>query len=176
MTQKRIKIGFTGAQGVGKTTSAYSLSTKLKKLGFDVNIVTEAARSCPFEINENATVKAQLWIFAKMLERELESTAQITICDRTLLDVLVYTHRVSPSLAEELSHFISGFMNSYTIIFYNDINEKYLIEDGIRSTNKVFQNEIKNILDEYIKSLDIQVVKNDSEKERLKLVIETIEK
>jgi len=67
-------------------------------------------------------------------------------------------------------------MKSYTIIFYNDINEKYLIEDGIRSTNKVFQNEIKNILDEYIKFLDIQVVKNDSEKERLKLVLETIEK
>ena len=176
MTQKLIKIGFTGAQGVGKTTSAYSLSTKLKKLGFDVNIVTEAARSCPFEINENVTVKAQLWIFAKTLEREIESTAQITICDRTLLDVLVYTRRISSSLAEELSPFVSGFMKSYAIIFYNDINEKYLIEDGIRSTNKVFQNEIKNILDEYIKSLDIQVVKNDSEKERLKLVLETIEK
>ena len=116
MTQKLIKIGFTGAQGVGKTTSAYSLSTKLKKLGFDVNIVTEAARSCPFEINENVTVKAQLWIFAKTLEREIESTAQITICDRTLLDVLVYTHRV---FIKSCRRTFSFCLRIYEVIYYN---------------------------------------------------------
>lgn len=176
MTKIQMKINFTGTQETGKTTSTYSLSTELKKRKKDVNIITEAARSCPFEINEGATIEAQLWILAKMMERELESKAEITICDRTLLDVLVYTERVAPPVANDLKPFIAGFMKSYDVIFYMDINKDFLIDDGIRSTNKEFQNEIKELLDLNIDALDVEVVRLDSDKERLDFVLEMIEK
>jgi len=172
----KIKIGFTGTQGVGKTTAAYALAASLKKRKKDVNIITEAARSCPYEINENATINTQLWIFSEMLKKETESRSEITVCDRTLLDVLAYTERVSPHVAEELKPFISGFMSTYDVVFYMDLNKAYLIDDGIRSTSKEFQNEIKDILDLNIDSLDIQVVRLDSEDERLKFVLKMIGK
>jgi tRNA uridine 5-carbamoylmethylation protein Kti12 len=94
------KFSFTGSHGTGKTTAAYDLATALKKEGYDVNIITEAARSHPkhLPINENATIETQEWIFAEMLKRELEANAQIAICDRTLLDVFAYTYRVDNTI------------------------------------------------------------------------------
>ena len=58
-----MKIGFIGSQGCGKTTTAYALATELKKRKHDVYVLSEVARSCPFELNEGATEKSQMWIF-----------------------------------------------------------------------------------------------------------------
>ena len=168
--QEKIKIGFTGTQGTGKTTACYELSTELKKKGYDVNIITEAARSCPLPINENTTVKSQLWIFGETIKREMGSNARITVCDRTLLDIVVYTMRIENRFSQSLRWFINLYMQTYNVIFYMEPKEGFLIDDGIRSTNKEFQKNIKEMIDEEIEILGIPVSYVRTINERLEIV------
>ena len=168
--QEKIKIGFTGTQGTGKTTACYELSTELKKQGYDVNIITEAARSCPLPINENTTVKSQLWIFGETIKREMGSNAQITVCDRTLLDIIVYMMRIEDRFSGSLRWFINLYMQTYDVMFYMDTKEGFLVDDGVRSINKEFQDEIKKMIDKEIEILEIPVSYVKTTDERLKIV------
>lgn len=151
------KIGFTGTHGTGKTTACLELVTQLKKLGVDANIVTNTARSCPLDINESATTDAQLWIMGTMMKKELESKSNVVVCDRTLLDVLAYTQRVNPVMAEKMEPFIKEYLKGYSIIFYMRPKEGYLREDGRRSINLKFQQDIKEVIDYLIIKLDVKV-------------------
>lgn len=154
-----MKIGFVGSQGCGKTTTAYELAAGLKKMKNDVYILSEVARSCPFELNEQATQKTQLWIFGKQLTREQSSKGDILISDRTLMDSFCYGIRACPDLFEPLTPFVKEYIKTYDFIFYLEPNDNYLVEDGVRSTNKEFRDEIDSIISKYLKKLDVDYVK-----------------
>lgn len=165
-----IKIGFIGTQGTGKTTACYELSTEIKKQGYDVNIITEAARSCPLPINENTTIESQLWIFGEMIKREMGSRAQITVCDRTLLDVIIYTKRIENRFSQSLRWFTNLYMQTYDAIFYMEPKEGFLKDDGVRSASKDFQKEIKDMIDREIKILGLSVSYAKTTNERIKIL------
>jgi len=163
------RIGYTGTHGTGKTTAAYDLATALKKEGYDVNIITEAARSHPkhLPINEKATVEAQEWIFAEMLKRELETNAEIAVCDRTLLDVFAYTYRIDNNIGMSMLPFIKEYMKTYDLVFYMQPRSGYLRKDGTRSINKAFQKEIKNIIDNILVAIDMKLSYAETNGQRL---------
>ena len=167
------KVGFTGTHGTGKTTAAYALATELKKMGYDVDIITEAARSHPahLPINENTTTASQKWIFAEMLRRELESNAQISIGDRTLLDVFAYTYRIDNAVAMSMLPFIKEHLKTYDIIFYMEPQKGYLKKDGVRSINRQFQKEIKGIIDMMMMTMERDFSYAKTTEERLAKVL-----
>jgi thymidylate kinase len=169
---KQLKIGFTGTHGTGKTTAALTLAAQLKKEGYDVQVLSNTARSAPphLPINEKATKESQLWIFSKMLKQELESKAQIIVCDRTLLDVLAYTKNACDITAKHLETFVHKYMTTYSAIFYMYPREAYLKDDGRRSVNLAFQKKIEEIIDHYITSMHLPV-KDKTEKERKEEVL-----
>ena len=142
----RTKIGFIGPQGSGKTTKAYELATYLKKQGFDVYMLSEVARSCPLPINEEIGRESQLWIIGKTLTREQSSKGQILIHDRTLLDCLAYSMYTDPEFFNHLKPFVKEYMKTYDLIFYLKANDKYLVDDGIRSADKGFRDKIDAIM------------------------------
>ena len=158
---REAKIGFVGAQGSGKTTRAYELATALKKAGKDVYILSEVARSCPFELNEKATEETQLWIFGKQLTREQSSKGQILISDRTLMDSFCYGIRACPRLFKELEGFVREYLTTYDYIFYLKPNNDYLIDDGVRSTNAEFRDEIDNIITGYLEKFSVPYVEEE---------------
>lgn len=166
-----MKVGITGSHGCGKTVAVYDLVSDLKKLNYNADLIVESARNCPLVINEDATINSQLWIFGETLRREQEAKADIVVCDRTLIDVLAYTKRISEHVYRELEPFVDGYSKTYDIIFYMEPKEGYLKEDGKRSINVAFQKEIKVILDNIIKDLNIPVIKIDDRKERLMYVV-----
>jgi nicotinamide riboside kinase len=155
----KIKLAFLGTQGTGKTTAVMDLATRLKKAGYDVDVVTEVARKSPYPINEGATVQSQLWIFANMLNQEIISKADITIYDRTLLDVFEYTFRISHDDAELLRPFIQEWMKTYDLLFYMEPRVGYLKKDGKRSTDKKFQKVIKDMMETDIEAMQLPVVR-----------------
>jgi len=156
----RIKIGFIGPQGSGKTTKAYVLGVLLKKQGYDVYILSEVARSCPLPINEDTTRESQLWIMGKQLTREQSAKGQVLITDRTILDSFAYSMSTDPKFFSTLKPFIKEYMNTYDLVFYLKANDKYLIDDGIRSVDKGYRNKIDDIMKELITELDIDVKKD----------------
>ncbi len=154
----KYKIAIIGAQGGGKTTQAYELATELKKRGRDVYVLSEVARSCPLPLNENATKKSQYWIFGKQMTREQSVKAEILISDRTLLDPFIYGYRKYPDIFETLIPFLNVYMKSYKAIVYLPPNDEYLIDDGIRSTDKKFRDEIDQLTVYFLKKLKINTV------------------
>ena len=155
----KIRIAYLGTQGTGKTTAVMDLAARLKKAGYDVDVVTEVARKSPYPINEKGTLQSQIWIFAKMLLEEVESKADITIYDRTLLDVFEYTFRISHDDAELLRPFIQEWMKTYDLLFYMEPRIGYLKDDGKRSTSKEFQKMIKDMMETDIEAMQLPVVK-----------------
>lgn len=158
----KVKIGFMGPQGSGKTTAAYELATLLKKEGLDVYILSEVARSSPLPLNEGATRESQLWIMGKQLTREQSAKGNVLISDRTLLDGFSYSMRVDPKFFESMKPFIKKYMKTYDTIFYKEPNDKYLISDGTRSINKNFRDDIDRIMKDLVMELDVEVIRTDN--------------
>ncbi|MEK6913835.1 MAG: AAA family ATPase [Nanoarchaeota archaeon] len=154
-----MKIALIGTHGTGKTTSAYGIALKLKENGFNVDILGEVARECPFPINENTTKEAQTWIlFMQYLkEIEREEKCDYLVCDRSLLDNYAYYVRKF-GRSKALEPFILEHMKSYGYLFKIPINEKYLINDGARAVNKEFQKEMDILIDELLKIFDIPFI------------------
>ena len=169
--KNKIRIGFVGPQGSGKTTKCYELATELKKKGHDVYVLSEVARSCPLPLNENATLESQFWILGKQLTREQSARGKILISDRTVLDVFCYGVRVNKEFFEKLKPFIKEYMKTYNVIFLLKPNDEFLIDDGIRSVNKDFRNEIDDLIKKYISELDIKVIETDN---KFRYVVENI--
>jgi predicted ATPase len=159
-----MKIGFIGTHGTGKTVATLELVCELKKQGYSADVVTEAARSCPFPVNERTTPKSQMWIFAEMLKREQECKADIVVCDRTLIDVIAYTKKVSDFYAGMMRRFVESYVVTYDAIFYMGPNPDYLKDDNFRSVNLQFQQEIKELIDDEIQSLGVPIIRGDSKK------------
>ena len=153
-----MKIGFTGAQGTGKTTAAKNLLQEMRsKAGerfIKIDLVHEAARSCPLPINKETNCWSQLWIAAEMFQREIEQEIveknDIIICDRTLLDAFAYSIRADPNFFRTLEPFIESYMGTYDVIFYMPIHKGWLKKDGVRDVDPKFQKDINDRIYSYL--------------------------
>lgn len=159
--KRKIKIGFIGTHGVGKTTTCYDTVASLKKMGYDACISNETARMCPFPINRKSTLASSLWIFAQQLKQELEINTDILICDRTGLDAMVYSNINKIEKFKYLSPFIKEHMKTYDLLFYLKPLKNYVIEDGIRDTNKEYRLRVDKKFDYYIRVYGLQVITTD---------------
>jgi len=164
-----MKVGFVGTHGTGKTTDAYALAHHLKLHGYDVKVLTGAARDCPLPINEQATLESQMWIFAEILRREIESKADITICDRTVLDTFAYLYRLFPQESEQAVGLALLWFNTYDVVFWKRTTE-YLCVDGVRPTDKQFQLDIDAIIEKFIRQYQLFVIEENDAQKQLEVV------
>jgi len=158
-----MKVAFSGSHATGKTSSVFDLCARYKKeySGKTVNSLTEVARECPFPINENAEEKAQMWIFASQLKREVEyeNLYDIVVCDRSIVDCIAYTYVVGLyELGEKMKTLIDDYIKTYDKIYFKAIvNNPYLCEDGARSCNKEFQQLVEDNMFSVYKHLGCEV-------------------
>jgi len=150
-----MKIGFIGSQGTGKTTLAYKVAAELKMKGHDVYVLSEVARSCPLPINEGTTRESQLWIIGKQMTREQSAKGKIYITDRTILDPYCYGLRIDKEFFSTFKDFIKSYMTTYDLIFYLEPNDDYLVDDGTRSTDTKFRDEIDGLMKEQLNVLGV---------------------
>jgi nicotinamide riboside kinase len=158
-----VKIGLCGTHSSGKTTLLNMLKEEFKT----VNLVSEAARKCPFPINEKTGFKSQEWIFREQVRQELNAPLnEITISDRTVYDQLAYIMyayelgNITHEEYEVLQRYISAWGWTYDYIIYLPI-EFPLVEDGIRSTSE----DYRRIIDD-----KIQLILMDYDKDKIATV------
>jgi thymidylate kinase len=152
-----MKIAIVGTHGTGKTTLSYLMAAHYKKLGKNVKIIQEVARSCPFPINQNMTAASAKWIYYEHVKKELEAVAKhdVIIGDRSIYDSFVYAKYFNlrdPSfdLLEQLA--FEQLMNYDRLIFVRpDIG---IESDGVRSIDPAFQLSIDKIYDEILVKCD----------------------
>lgn len=125
----------------------------LKKEFPKFHFVSEAARDCPYPINENTGFLSQDFIFRTQVCRELNAElGDVVITDRTTFDQLAYIEyayrdamTISENKYELLKRYALAWANTYDVLFYVPI-EFDLVNDGVRSTDDNYRRKI----DEYI--------------------------
>jgi len=162
-----VKIAISGAQSTGKTTLIDLLfAEEMFHYTFALaQSPTRIVEEQGYKINEIGGDKTQLLICSKHIENYIENSREEdnVIFDRCALDGFVYTsylychNKVEKStlkLAESVFH---SLINKYDIIFYIP-PEIPLANDGVRSVNTAFRDEVVQIFDEYIKFYRLPVI------------------
>jgi GTPase SAR1 family protein len=157
-----MKIGFSGAQSTGKTTLLNAL--KLEEVFEDFifcDEVTRRVKSYGLPINENGTDITQRLIMQEHIVNVFLNDKMIT--DRTSLDGLVYTTylhihgKVSKDTLEYAQRVFRKVQPQYDLQFY--IKPEFTLEnDGTRSPDVSFRDQIVGIFDDVISSYNLNVV------------------
>jgi len=175
-----MKIIFSGVQSTGKS----SVIKELKKQKLFTNFVfcDEVIRNLAKQgilINDNADDKSQILIMEKHLVNLI--LYDNVICDRNVLDGFVYTRHLFINNKIDWETYIYCYkifekmIKKSDIIFY--IRPEFdLVDDGYRSTNLIYRDEILELFEDTIYSLHIPVISlSGTVEERVKKVIYTVE-
>jgi len=159
-----MKIGLLGAHGTGKTTLALKLAAEYKQNHPEkrVGLLTDTARKCPFQLNQNTTFEGQLWIWHAQFNAELEMFArnEILICDRTVFDNLVYSkHAGFNNLCDDCFYIALNWLETYDYLYW--LRPKHnLVGDGFREIDSQFQRDIDMLFEAWISTYHIDVIQN----------------
>ena len=156
-----MKIAVCGVHGAGKSTLIDEISRDLDNDRVDVFVMNEVARDCPHPLG---TIKAQRWIWHEHYSREIAGMAsgcKVILCDRTLMDNLVYLRHIlnkSPSgCGEEAFNFFHAvtmeWMKTYDQIIRLPLNEERIlndVDDELRPKDLAYAREIDKLFDEMV--------------------------
>jgi hypothetical protein len=151
-----MRIGFTGAHGTGKTTTAQRLVQILPQNWPMVPSTARLSQAAGFPINRDATPESQLFTMMARtsLEDKVEREYGRVVSDRTPLDSLAYTKYqldymwkdrdlqfyYDMSYEHTLSH-----MQKYDAVFYFPVLWSP-VDDGVRDPSVEYQLEHNRIL------------------------------
>lgn len=160
-------IGFTGAQCTGKTTLLNLLKedlcgNKFKKASDGVyrdewNFVPEVTRKVMREglsINEDGDNLTQLFILKEHLQNHVVSSSEKWILDRCILDGYVFTKwlymqgSVDRWVLDHSCHLLSMLGERLDHILYTEPDDIPMEDDGERSVNIEFRNDIIKIYED----------------------------
>jgi len=150
-----MRVSFTGAQSTGKTT----LLNKCKEVYKDYKFVDEVTRyvrrTYDVKINEIGGTETQLYILAEHIKNHLKPDENL-ILDRCILDGYVYTKYqvVNGKVSEQVLHAFNGvygiLMDKLDYIFYTDPTDVKLVDDGERSIDLKFRDDIIVLFEDLI--------------------------
>ena len=141
----KLRVGVSGAQGTGITTTARSLAMAL-----ELPLLTEVAR-CAFEhgftLGDKGSMKAQCAMWFSQLF--LEHRAPSFVADRTVVDAVAHAEvladltgdREDWLIATAMGNATAAAMKDFTALFYTPI-EFELTFDGVREGDKEFQERL----------------------------------
>jgi hypothetical protein len=149
MAIKKNIIAFSSTHGTGKSYQCYKIAHHIKSMGYNVCVIDELARECPFAINQEAGWKAQIWLIVKQIKKELtlSEVYDYVIADRSIIDPLAYG-KVLNLIRENDIPFITNIMeNIYRKVYILDpIAFNYHISDGVRDMDPEFRINVHNEL------------------------------
>lgn len=155
-----IKLAISGAQSTGKSTLLESLKKEYPKINF-VEEITRDLKSKGFKINEDGNDDTQVQIMN--LHKKYSVLGIDTIYDRCALDGLVYTQylfntgNVSEDVHSKSIEIFNEIINNYDIICY--IRPEFdIVNDGERSVNLEFRDEIVQLFEYFIDLYNIKVI------------------
>lgn len=149
-----MKIAFTGAQSTGKTTLLEALKQN-EKLRYEYEFIDEITRRMikkGLKINEEGSETTQLLIINEHIKNLLYPNV---IMDRCILDGVVYTRwlyekgNVDRWVWDYAHKVFEKYKERYDYVFYL-VPEFDIVDDGVRSTDAAFRNEIADLFESYI--------------------------
>lgn len=175
-----MRIGLTGAQSVGKTTLLNALrSEKFFKDYAICDEVTRRVKSYGLPINEGGTNVTQRLVMNEHIVNIFMH--ENMLADRISLDGLVYTlylHKkgqIDNNTLVYVNEIFNKTIKYYDGIFYLE-PEFDIVDDGTRSVNKEFRNEIIDLFESSIAKNKLNVVRvRGSVRNRVDTIINILE-
>jgi len=181
-------VSFSGAQSTGKTT----LLNKIRGLNpFGIEYVDEVTRRIKRDfnlpINESGGDLTQTMIMSDHIANIYQKyNLTDVILDRCALDGIVYTQwlynkgNVSKEVLQWAKKIYHTLISKYDIIFVTSPADVPLVDDGERSVNLEFREEIIDIFDMYTYDMKIYSEKNifaveGTVEERIKYIKKVLE-
>ena len=170
-------ISFSGAQSTGKTTLLKHLQERNDRIWFVPEVTRLVKRKYNLPINESGGDITQTMIMGEHMINAFSDTGP-TILDRCSLDGIVYTHwlcdkrNVGMQTYSYAQTVFGHTMNKYDVIFYTSPDDVPVEDDGERSTDVAFRNEIIQLFNKYMSLVDSSkiVVLKGTVEERLKQI------
>lgn len=176
-------ISFSGAQSTGKTTLLNHLQNLNEHIKFVPEVTRLVRRDYNLPINEDGNDVTQLMIIGEHLRNAYKISNESSILDRCSLDGLVYTYwlcskrKVSMSVYSFAESIFNKTINKYDVIFYTSPEDVNLIDDGERSANSDFRDDIIKLFESYILEFNINIVRlSGTVEERLQTIKKTLNK
>ncbi len=147
--RRHAKIAFIGSHGIRKTTAAHAFANTIQRAGRSAEYGREVVRDNPLGFNEGATGEAQLWVLVSQVRQELELArkAEVLVTDRGVMDNFAYYLRAN-AMADpfDVEPLVRAWSATYDLVvrLTPDIA---LRDDGVRSTNDAFRDDVEAILD-----------------------------
>jgi len=189
-------FSFTGAQSTGKTTLLEHL--KCKNLGnhsfeFIPEVTRLVRREYEVPINEGGDDMTQMLIMTEHIRNIYKGRTDSLvrgvnkILDRCALDGIVYTHylldkgKIGRTTYDACELIYKKLRNEYDVIFYTSPDDVELVDDGERSIDKHFREDIIGLFDMYLQYGIIEkgprvVYLEGTVEERLKTIKSTLDK
>jgi nicotinamide riboside kinase len=154
-----IKIAISGPHGCGKTTLINEMKDFFKSFNKAVYIIEEVARSYSYSSLE--TIESQRWIWENHIKEEIktrEANYDIILCDRCLLDNLIYYKYLLNQQEINIDPVFASFwnstkiwMNTYDYISVLPMNPEFIVDDGFRIIDMNKTIEINKLFIKYLK-------------------------
>ena len=175
-------VSFTGAQSTGKTTLLNRLVDANPYVTFVEEVTRRVKREYNLPINEDGGNVTQFMIMADHIANVYRKTeSDLTVLDRCAVDGVVYTRwlqlqgMVDSEVYSAVCKMYDAIIDKYDVIFYTDPADVKLVDDGERSINKGFRNDIIKLFNDRLKGLDNVVTLSGTVEERLETVKKTVE-
>lgn len=174
-----MKIAISGAQCVGKTTLMKCLEDDVhfNYFLFKGNVARGIQETTGNPINENGTNVTQILIASKFVEHFAHENC---ISDRSILDCMAYTHilymdnKISKDTLDFVYHLFKFMIYKYDILYYIP-PEFEIIQDGIRSNSKEFQDKTHTVMLQYLKDFKVPYIElSGSVEERVNTIKESM--
>ena len=185
-----MRIAFTGAHSTGKTTLLNELKND-KQFNLEYEFIDEITRRMTkkgLKINEGGDDMTQILIMTEHIrnvyggraDRLVRSIHQIY--DRCALDGIVYSHwlldkgKINRSCFDACELIYKKLKNKYDVIFYTSPKDVKLVDDGERSIDIHFREDIISLFNMYMDSYKGKIVVLEGPvEERLQTIKETLE-
>jgi len=180
-------ISFTGAQSTGKTTLLNSIKDLNPYLDSIDEVTRRIKREYNLPINEDGGDITQTMIMSDHIANIFRKYDSDVIFDRCALDGVVYTQwlynkgKVSKEVLQWSKKIYNTLIDKYDAIFVTSPEDVPLVDDGERSVDIDFREEIIDIFNMYIDDIKIYsrevnlFVVEGSVEERMKYIKNVLE-
>jgi len=161
-----MKIAISGAQSTGKTTLLNSIKKDFRRNGmlpkytfFDE--LTRKIHQEGIKINEDGDDLTQLLTLNVHVNNIVYNNF---VSDRSIIDAVCYTHYLysEDKVSEWVMNYATNVMKKIVFLYdriYYLPNELAIKDDGVRSSNKTFRDDIVELFEYYIEEYNLPVIK-----------------
>ena len=155
-------ISFSGAQSTGKSTLLGACQEAMPGWDFVPEVTRLVKREYDLPINEDGNDLTQMMIMGEHLRNAYSKREKHVILDRCSLDGLVYTHwlcdnkKVSMGTYSHARYVFDNTVEKYDLIIYTSPEDVPVVDDGERSINVKFRDEIIELFEQYLSNIPSQ--------------------